>query len=304
MSTTSTLTLKKKKAIQCYIILAVPIIGYLIFSIYPMIWAAVKSLYYYTGIKSETRYIGLSNFLTAFSDKAYWNSWYVTFKFGIYKLPFEIPLAICLALLLNKKIRFTNFYRTVYYLPSVISVAIVGVVFTGMFDYFGVINKALLELQIIKEPIAWFSDSRSAFFALIVGNTWTSFGINVMYFLAAFQNVPKDVYEAAYLDGAGRFTTFFKITLPLIGNVAQVIILLAINGSLQVCDYILATTNGAPGGTTFTVQAYMAKIYLPGFASQSVNIGYGCALAIITAVVSGIVAIIYMKLSNRLSDNQ
>ena len=294
---------RKSMAIQCYLLLAVPLIGFFVFTIYPLIWAAVKSFFFYTGNDTETQFVGLKNFITIFTtDKTYWRTWGVTFIYALVKLPVEMPIVFVLAILLNKKLKGSNFLRTLYYVPCVLSVAVVGIVFSSLFDYFGFINSMLINIGLIKEPIEWFANGVTSTFALVLGSTWTSVGINILYVYSALQNVPAELYEAARLDGAGKLTMFWKITLPMIAPVFQFILLLAINGSLHVCDYILATTNGAPGGKTYTVMAYIVGKFVPGFANGIVNIGYGCAISFVTSVICGMVALAYYKLSNKLSD--
>ena len=293
---------QKHTVTQCYILLLPEIIGLLLFTLYPMLWAVKKSWFFYTGTKTMQKFIGWDNFIGVFKDTAYWTTWLTTLKFMVYKLPFELPLAMVIALMLNKKIKGSGFFRSMYYLPNVISIAIIGLIFSNMFDYFGFINANLMKLGIIDTEISWLSTTRGAMTVLIIGAVWNTFGVNVMYFLAALSNVPEEMYEAAKLDGAGRFTVFFKITLPMMAPVLQTIILLALNGSLHTSDYILVTTNGAPGGTTFTVMSYIVSQFVPGFASNSVNIGYGCAMSLITSVFMCIFAIMYMKLSRKMEN--
>lgn len=287
---------------QCYLLLSTEIIGLLLFTLYPMLWTAHKAWFYYTGVKSTQKFIGWENFVTVFKDKQYWSTWLTTIKFMLYKLPFELPIAMILALILNKKMKGSGFYRSMFYLPNVISVAIIGLIFTNMFDYFGFINAWLVRLNIIKTEVDWMSTTGGAMTVLVIGAIWNTFGVNVMYFLAALANIPEELYESASLDGAGKFTVFFKITLPLMAPVLQTIILLALNGSLHTSDYILVTTNGAPGGTTFTVMSYIVNQFVPGFASSDVNFGYGCAMSLVTSALMCAFAVAYMKLSKRMEE--
>lgn len=293
----------KEKIISCYLILSIPIIGFLVFTLYPNLWAASKSFFYYTGTPSQTRFIGFENYARIFSsDKTYWKTWVNTFMFAIGKLPIELPLAMLIAVCLRGKLKGAGFYRTMYYLPCVISVAIVGLVFTNLFDYFGFINAWLIKLGFIQEPIEWFANYGTALFALVIGAVWNTFGTNVLYFLAAMSNVPEELYESAKLDGASGWTTFWKITLPMMSPVLQTILLLSINGTIHTSDYILVTTNGAPHGSTYTVMSYIVSKFVPGFAEASVNIGYGCAISIVTSILMIIVALVYSKLSKKMQN--
>ena len=292
-----------KDNMMWYVMILIPLIGFLVFSLYPLIWAIVKAWYFYDGTKSTARFIGFDNFAKLFTtDKTYWNSWWVTLKFAFFKIPIELSMAMGLALLLNKKIRFSGLYRSIYYLPNILSVAVIGVIFTNLFGYFGYINAVLSELGVIHKEIDWFANAGTAMASVVIASVWNTFGVNVMYFLAALKNVPEEMYEAAYLDGAKKPTVFFKITIPMMGPVLQTVLLLSINGTLHINDLILVMTNGAPSGKTYSVSSYVVSNFVPGFASNTVNIGYGCSMAIVTSVLMMIIALVYTKASNKLSD--
>lgn len=294
---------KNQKIFWCYVILAPSIIGFFTFTLYPMLWAAHKAFFFYNSVPSETRFTGIDNFIKIFTtDAAYWRAWLNTFIFAIGKLPIELPLAMLIAVCLSRKLKGSGFFRTMYFLPCVIGAAIVGVMLTNLFDYFGFINAWLLKFKIIDEPIAWFSEPNSAMMALIIGSVWNTFGTNVLYFIAAMSNIDESLYESAVLDGASEWTKFRKITLPMMGPVLQVILLLSINGTVHTCDYILTTTNGGPAGSTYTVMAYQVGKFVPGFADTGVNIGYGCAMAMVTSVLMILIALGYMKLSKKMQD--
>lgn len=293
----------KNDVIQCYILLALPLIGLFVLQLYPMLWAMGKAFCFYDGIDVNTKWTGLENFRQIFYDKTYWNSWLVTFKFALYKLPIEIPLALAVATLLNTKIKNKGFFRAVFYMPSMISVVIIGLIFSNLFGTFGFINAWLVKWGLIKSGFNWFGNEHSAMMVLIIGSIWNTFGVNVIYFVAAFANVPKELYESAEIDGATGIVKFFKITLPMIAPVLQTILLLSINGTLHTNEYIIALTGGAPGGRTYTVMSYLVTKFAPGFADSVVNIGYGCALSIITAVFMGAIAIIYTKLSDKFANS-
>lgn len=296
--------IKSSDQAQCYLLLGLPIIGFLVFTIYPLIWSALKAFYYYDMIPDHTRFVGLDNFVTLFTKGGdYWRGWIVTLQFLLIKLPIEIPLALIIAVLLSKGLKGSNLFRNLYYMPCVISVAIVGIIFSNIFDVFGLANAWLTKLNIIKEPIDWFGGKWTAMFVLILGSVWSNMGTNVVYFTAALANVPKELYEAADMEGAGVCTKFFKITVPMIAKVFQTILLLAINGTLRVGEYIIVMTNGAPAGKTLTAEAYVIKMFLPGFASgSSINIGYGCAISIISSIICALVGILYMYSTRKVSE--
>jgi len=298
------LSRKTSTTLQCYIMLALPIIGFFVFTLYPILWSFRWSLFAYNGVAHEARFVGLDNFISVFTkDAAYWTSWKNTILFAVLKLALEIPLAMILALILNQRFKLTGFYRSVYYLPSVVSVAIIGLVFSNMFNYFGIINALLQNLGLIAEPIDWLADREKAIMVIVIASAWNTFGVNTMYILAALTGVPREVYEAARLDGASPTRTFFSITLPLIIPVFQTVLLLAMLGSLSINDFILTLTGGGPSGSTHSVMSHMTRQFVPGFTENArPAIGYGCAMSLTTTVILSFITVGYKRLANYLKE--
>lgn len=279
------------------------IIGFFVFSLYPILWAVRKGFYYYTGVPADTYFVGFENFKRVITtDTTYWGTWLTTLKFAVMKMPIEIILALLLAVMLSKNIRFKGFFRAVYYLPHIISVAIVGLIFANLYDYFGFVNAWLVKFGWIQKEISWFSETNTAMSVLVVSGIWSTFGINVLYFIAALSNVPDELYEAAELDGAGAVRKFFSITLPMIAPVFQTILLLSINGTLHTNEIVLALTGGAPAGTTHTVMSYQVNQFVPGFSTGTVNLGYGCAMSVITSVIMTAIALGYNRFSSKMQN--
>lgn len=293
---------KKAEAVQCYLMISTLLIGFFVFNLYPILWTFRWSWFSYNGIESQARFIGWQNFITMFTtDTTYWKAWGTTLLFGFCKMPVELVIALMLALLLNQRVKGSGFFQAMFYLPNVVSVAIIGLVFSNMFSYWGVINSFLMKAGIIQSEIDWFASKGTAMFMLVAGGVWNTFGVNVMYFLAALANVPEELYESASIDGASKSTQFFKITLPMIGPVLHIIILLSLVGTLSVNDYILAFTGGGPSGKTLTVMSYLTKQFVPGFTdSTTPALGYGCAMSLVTTIILTAVALGYNKLQTKI----
>ncbi len=296
---------KRKEIITCYLMIAAPIIGFLVLSLYPIVWTFRWSFFQYTGVPSETFFVGLKNFITIFTrDNTYWSAWINTLLLVVLKLPLEFTLVMIISLvLMGKNFKGAGVYRAVYYTPHIVSVVIIGLIFSNLFGFFGWINSVLLKFGIISEGINWFASKWTAFVVLILGSIWSSFGVNVMYVCAALSNVPEEIYEAANLDGANAFVKFFKLTLPMIAPVFKTVLLLALLGTLSTNDYIIAMTNGAPGGQTHTVLSYMTTQFVPGFMSVTAkpNLGYGSALGVITTIIFALIAALQNKFSSMMS---
>lgn len=305
--TAQTPEMKKKKfvgseAFWCYFMIAIPVIGFLALHVYPILWTFKWSFFSYYGIETTARFIGLDNFKTFFTqDFTYWKAWGNTLIFALIKMPLEITFAMLLALALNKKMKGSGFFRAMYFLPNIISVAIVGLILSNMFSYNGIINNLLVKSGFLGENIDWFSDKWHAFAMIIMGSIWSTFGVNVMYLLAALATVPEELYESAEIDGASKVRRFFSITLPLIAPVFQTILLLSLIGSLSVNEYIIVLTNGGPHGQTNTVMSYLYTKFVPGFAdSANPQLGYGCAMSLVTTVIVATIAIFYNRFSNKM----
>lgn len=280
-------------------------IGFLLFSVYPIIWVLRWSFFKYNGY-SEPVFVGLGNFIRVFSrDPAYWNSLENTFLIAGMKMIFEIPLALVLAVLLNNKIKGSSFFRVVFFLPSVFSIAVVGLIFSILFGaYNGIVNAILKNIGLITQNISWFSDKGHAMFVIILVSLWTTFGLNMIYFLMGLQNISKSLYECASIDGANEVQQFFYITMPLVAPILQLVLMLSVLGTMKMTDLILVLTNGAPGGSTEVVMTYIFKYFFSygESAAMEVQFGYASSMAVVTAVILGIVTLIYLKVSKKMQE--
>lgn len=297
---------KKRKRLnassrQAMLMLAPMMIGFIIFTYFPIFYVLRYAFFEVRGLNST--WIGIENFVRLFTrDPAYWESLMNVLILAFGKLIVEIPLAMLLAVLLNKGLKGTGFFRATLFLPAIISVAITGLVFSLMFASFnGVINGFLQDLGWISEPINWFGNKWTALLVIGLASVWNGFGINMIFFLMALQSVPKELYECARCDGASGRKTFFSIVLPTIGPTFRVVVLMAIVASLKISDLILTTTNGQPAGKTEVVMTYVFK-YFFGQYGKKADIGYASAMSVVTGIFLAIVSLIYMKLSKKLDE--
>ena len=280
-------------------------IGFLLFSVFPIFWVIRWSFFNYNGY-SEPVFIGLENFIRAFTrDAAYWNSLKNTLLIAGLKMLIEIPLALILAVLLNNKIKGSAFFRVIYFLPSVFSIAVVGLIFSILFSaYNGIVNAVLRETGLIARNISWFSDKGHAMFVIILVSLWTTFGLNMIYFLMGLQNISKSLYECASIDGATQIQQFFYITVPLVAPILQLVLMLSVLGTMKMTDLILVLTNGAPGGSTEVVMTYIFKYFFSygDNAARDVQFGYASAMAVITAMILGLITAVYLKISRKMQE--
>ena len=292
-------TLRKKEIIQSYLMVGASTILLFAFVLFPLFWQLRWCLFSYRG-HGEATFVGLDNFIRVFErSPKYWLSVKNTFVFTFGKLLIEIPVAMVLAFILSRDIKGRDFFRTVYFMPSMISVAVMGVVFTYLFAHnTGVINELLKAVGM--KPVKWFANGGTAMGVLMAASIWANFGINMIFIMTGIQSISPDMYEAAELDGATGPQQFIHITIPLLGPVLQMVLMNAILGSLKVTDEVLVLTNGAPNGKTEVMMTYIYKQFFQNSSAR--DYGYGSALTVITALILGVLTFVYLKVTKKSGD--
>lgn len=288
--------------IQSYLMIAGSVLGLIVFVVIPLCWIIRYCCFSYKGF-GTMRWVGLANFVRVFErSPKFWLSVKNTFVFAIGKLLVEIPLALVLAFILTRKIKGVTFFRSMYFMPSMVSVAIIGVIFSFMFNHNkGVVNEAIKLFG--GEGVKWFAKGGTAMVVLMIASIWQNFGINMLFFMTGLQSISPEMYEAASIDGASNTRQFLNITIPLLGPVLQMVLMNAILGSLKVTDLVLTLTNGNPSGKTEVMMTYIYKQFFgQGGGASGKDYGYGAALTVVTAVILGIVTIIYLRATKKSSD--
>ncbi len=293
--------LDRKTVIQSYLMIAGTVIGMIVFVVVPLIWIMRWCLFSYKGY-GAVRFVGFGNFVRVFarSDK-YWLAVKNTFVFAIGKLLVEIPLALVLAFMLTRRLKGRDFFRSVFFMPSMLSVAVIGVVFTYLFNHNqGVVNSVIKLFG--GTPVKWFSDGTTAMILLMIVSIWQNFGINMLFFMTGLQSIPPELYEAAAIDGASQTQQFLRITIPMLGPIMQMVLMNAILGSLKVTDLVLTLTNGKPSGKTEVMMTYIYKRFFGEGGSSAMDYGYGAALTVVTAIILTIVTLMYLRATKKNSD--
>ena len=259
------------------------IIGFLVFLIIPMGISFYYSLCDYD-ILSPPEFVGLKNYIDMFTnDEVFWHSIKATLYFALVSVPLRLIFALLVAMILVKPTKATGFYRAAYYLPSIIGGSVaVAILWKRMFSPDGVVN-SILGIFGIDTNFAWLSDTGTAIWTLILLAVW-QFGSSMLIFLSALKQIPKSLYEAADVDGAGKVTKFFRVTLPLLTpTIFFNLVMQMINGFLAFTQSLIIT-QGKPMDTTLFYAVYM---YQQSFSfSKS---GYASAMA---WVMLGIIAVI------------
>ena len=291
------------RTLQCYAMILISLAGLVLFVVYPLLWVVRYSVFDYKGYGTLS-FVGFDKFVQLFgrsTSALYWKSVKNTFVFAIGKLLVEIPLALVLAFILTRKLRGANFFRAVYYMPSMVSVAVIGVIFFYLFRHEGgVINTFLRMLG--GKGVQWFSNGWSAMLMTMIASIWQNFGLNMLFFMTGLQSISPEMYEAAAIDGASNTRQFFSITVPLLGPVLQMVLMNALLGSLKVTDLVLTLTKGGPSGETSVMMTYIYGLFMGDAGVGKGNWGYAAACTVTTAVILGLVTVLYLRVTKKTSD--
>lgn len=259
------------------------IIGFFLFMVVPMCLSLYYSLCDYD-ILSPARFTGLTNYIKALTgDEKFWKTVGVTFYFACVSVPLRLVFALIVAMILKRNTKATGFYRAAYYLPSIIGGSVaVSILWKRMFATDGVVNRLLAVIG-IETNFAWLGNTSTAIWTLIILAVW-QFGSSMLIFLSSLKQIPASLYEAADVDGASKFSQFWRITLPLLTpTIFFNLVMQMINGFLAFTQsYII--TNGKPLDSTLFYTVYM---YRQSF--EYYNTGYGAALAWIMLAIIGLI---------------
>lgn len=282
----ATLARRIRNHLWAYAFIAPAVIGTLLFVVYPIPGSLRYAFYNWEGIGEPTEFVGIRHFVDVASDPFFWGAFRNTLIYTAVLVPVQLVLALALALVLNnRRLRLRNLFRAVFFMPVVTSLVVIGVVLRFMFQAAAQnLPPFIYAAKIVNPTLGFLASPQWALPSVILVGIWHSFGYNLIFFLAALQSVPEELYEAATLDGAGRWTRFWYITVPLIRPVGVIIVFLAVLGSMKVFDVVLALTGGGPYYASEVIQTYIFSYafpsrYSPG-ATADPNLGYASAAAI------------------------
>ena len=268
------------------------IVGAVCLSLVPMLASVVLSFTRYNMLTSP-RFIGLQNFTTLFADTRFHNSLKVTFTYVIVSVPLQLVAALALAVLLDRGMRFLTFYRSAFYLPSMMggSVAI-AVLWKMVSGSDGLFNKAL-GLIGVEATQSWVANPATANWTLIVLHVW-QFGSAMVIFLAGLRQIPRELYEAASVDGAGQWRQFRSITIPMLSPIVFFNLVMSIINSFQTFTQAFVVSGGT-GGPSDSTLFYTLYLYQQGFGS--LKMGYAAAMAWILVLIVAVFTLVNFALS-------
>lgn len=276
-----------------YLFLAPFLLGFLLFTVYPLIKSVDLSMHQTFGPRSS-RYVGMDNFRFLLSDPLFWKAVRNTTVFTLGSVFVQLPCSLGLAMLLNRpNLKGRAFFRLIFFSPSLVGLVFVAMIFSTLLEKrTGLINVLLNRLIGFDVEFPWMEQYVMS--ALILASLWMYVGFNMVYFLAALQNVSRDLVEAAIVDGANAWHRFLHVTIPAIRPVASFVILLSIIGSFQLFElpWILLNSGGGPENRGLTIVMYL---YQTGF--QTGDLGYASAIGWVLAIILAIFAIAQRKLA-------
>ena len=261
-------------------------------AIYPLLYTIFISFTELNMMTGETQYKGLTNYIQAFTSGEFWNSIWVTLLFTILSLVIQLPLGVLVALLLNQEFKGRWLLRSIVLVPWAVPTLVNSTLWNWIFNtQYGAANRLLMQFNLISEPLIWFDSPMRAMGVIVFADTWRMLPLYVLMMLASLQTIPQSQIEAAILDGAGAFSRFRNVILPLIKPMLLVVLVIRTMQALKVFDIIYMLTHGGPANGTMVISYY---IYNQSFGFM--HFSYGAALAIIVAVISTIITVLYVKI--------
>lgn len=265
------INLKKKKLGSYPFWLSVPaILVYTVFAITPILMSFILSFTDWNIRRwGSPSFAGLTSYIEVLSDPVFLRSLFNTLLFAVSTTVLKIVFGLALALALVKPFKGNSIFRTLFYLPCVLSMTVIGVLFTAVLSKNGLINNLLEFLNLTALQHEWLGQYGSAMSWVIFIESWMWAGFNMFVFISGLQAIPRDYYEAASTEGASKFKQFTKITLPLLIPAITVNVTLNIAGGMRVFDIIYVLTNGGPGSDTQVLSTYAYKTFSVGYLGES-----------------------------------
>ncbi|AST91054.1 ABC transporter permease [Sutcliffiella cohnii] len=275
-----------------YIMPALLIVVLMVFL--PIVLNLYNSLFRWNSFDAGKVFVGFDYYFKLFKDPIFYTALKNNFLYAVISLIFQVGLGIVLAAILEDKLirRFQPFFRTVFFIPSVISIAVVGLMWQLLYNpEVGLVNGALNAIGLSEWTHSWLGDSKTAIYAVVAVSQWQYTGYMTMLFLIAMQKIPYEYYEAAMIDGASKIRTFFHITLPQIKEMILVGSVITVIGAFKVFDEVYVMTGGGPGRST---EVLGTMLYRAAFRND--EMGYASTIGTVIFVITLTLSLIQMRM--------
>ncbi|MCP4402574.1 MAG: sugar ABC transporter permease [bacterium] len=258
---------------------------YLLFALWPVLASIYYSFFKWNGVSEWPQlFVGFKNYAECLHDKYFWNAFKNTVIYVILQNAIKLPFTLLLAYALNNLIkRGSVVFRTIIFLPVISSTAIIGIVMRFMLHpWNGPFNQILKALRVTTKSIDFLGQSSTALMVIILVSVWQMAGQYVVYWMAGLQSIPDELYEAAEIDGAGEFSKFFYVTIPMLKPIAIVIAILGVVWSFRIFDLVQVMTGGGPSFSTEVVATF---IFTRAFRLAPLRLGYASSVAVLFGVI-------------------
>ncbi|MDF2963503.1 MAG: lacF 6 [Paenibacillus sp.] len=268
---------------------------YVLFLVIPIFRTVQFSLFNWNGASPSMQFVGLDNYSRLLQDAVFWKALSHNLIWIVFTVTVPVLVGLILALLIRSGVKGVLFFRVTFFLPNIVSLVAVGIVWNWIFHPdFGIINTLLRRAGLSNLALDWLGNEHVVLPALMTAGSWTYYGFCMVIFLAALQGIDKTYYEVAKIEGANTLQTFFMVTLPLLKNTVTLLVLNSLIGSFKVFDIVYLMTKGGPFHSSEVISTYMFDN-----AFRLNEVGYGAAISITLALIIAACSIVYLRYSER-----
>lgn len=276
-----------------YLLPALLLVG--VFVYYPVVDNVRLSLFSWNAFSPQDTWVGLANYQKLLSDPVFWSGLVNNTAYAVVSVAVQVGLGLVIAAVLEETLirRFRVFFRTVYFIPSVISITVVGLLFQMLYDpQMGLIDQFLGFIGHSEWGHAWLGEAGTAIWSIIAMSQWQSVGYIALLFVVAIQKIPRDLYEAAAIDGANRLRAFWHVTVPLLREMTLLALIITISGAYMVFNEVMVTTQGGPNNAS---QVLATWLYQSAFMND--EMGYASAIATVIFIITFAIAVVQLWLA-------
>jgi raffinose/stachyose/melibiose transport system permease protein len=268
-----------------------------VFVYYPVFENFRLSLFKWNAFSPREKFIGLDNYTTLAADPIFWSSLFNNVAYAVVSVVFQVVIGVVLAAVLEEVVvaRWRGFFRTIYFIPATISITVVGLLFQFLYHpQLGLIDQAVVALGHPEWAHSWLGEAATAIWAIIAMSQWQNIGYVVVLFIVAIQRIPRELYEAAYIDGASKSRAFLRITVPLLREMTVLMLIVTVSGAFLVFNEVKVMTDGGPNNAS---QVLGTWLYRSAFLND--DPGYASAIASVIFVITLGAAIVQLMWARR-----
>jgi ABC-type sugar transport system permease subunit len=286
---------KLSKLVAPFLFLLPAIVIFIVLTIVPLGRAIFLSTLKWDGIRLPV-FVGFQNYENLLTDRIFLLAMKNTAYFVVAMVAIQSTVPLLIAVLVNAGLKGSAFFRTVYFMPVIISLAITGLLWSMIYEpNFGVLNESLRAIGLGSLAKFWLADQNTIIPSLVLVSVWQSMGFYLVIYFAGLQNIPLELIEAAQIDGANAITRFFKLTIPLLAPVITVVIVLNTINSIKVFDHIWVMTAGGPNNASTTFATYLYQIAFGAMGSAESQLGYASAIGVVIFLLTFVLSILQVK---------